>query len=128
VHLLLLSATCSFLHNSVIEKVLLLTRRKEKTLVAAAVRFVRTLLSVHNDNVQSYIVENNTLKPIIEVFVANRHRDNLMTAAVLELLEHIRKVPIISSFSSLFLWGVPLYIIHITVLCAGICSVGQIRR
>ncbi|OAO91468.1 hypothetical protein AXX17_AT5G48160 [Arabidopsis thaliana] len=81
----------NFLHNSVIEKVLLLTRRKEKTLVAAAVRFVRTLLSVHNDNVQSYIVENNTLKPIIEVFVANRHRDNLMTAAVLELLEHIRK-------------------------------------
>lgn len=43
---LLLSATCSFLHNNVTEKVLLLTRRKEKPLVAAAVRFVRTLLSV----------------------------------------------------------------------------------
>ncbi|KAG7537237.1 hypothetical protein ISN44_As13g011560 [Arabidopsis suecica] len=81
----------NFLHNNLTEKVLLLTRRKEKPLVAAAVRFVRTLLSVHDDNVQSYIVENNTLKPIIVVFVADGHQDNLLTSAVLELLEHIRK-------------------------------------
>ena len=33
--------------NNVIDKVLLLTRRKEKCLVVAAVRFVRTILSRH---------------------------------------------------------------------------------
>lgn len=38
---------CSFLQNNVTEKVLHLTRRKEKYLVVAAIRFVRTLLSVH---------------------------------------------------------------------------------
>ncbi|XP_010440514.1 PREDICTED: putative SMEK homolog 3 isoform X2 [Camelina sativa] len=81
----------NFLHNNVTEKVLLLTRRKETFLVAAAVRFVSNLLSVHNDNVQSYIVENNTLKPIIDVFAADGHRDNLLSSAVLALLVHIYK-------------------------------------
>jgi hypothetical protein len=38
---------CNFLLDNVIEKVLTLTRRKEKYLVAAAVRFVRTILSRH---------------------------------------------------------------------------------
>ncbi|EOA13022.1 hypothetical protein CARUB_v10026018mg [Capsella rubella] len=81
----------NFLHNNVIKKVLLLTRRKEKPLVAAAIRFVRTLLSVHNHNVQSYIVKNNSLKPIIEVFAANGHRNNMLNSAVLQLFEQISK-------------------------------------
>ncbi|CAL9219893.1 unnamed protein product [Arabidopsis halleri] len=82
---------CSFLQNNVTEKVLHLTRRKEKYLVVAAIRFVRTLLSVHDDYVQNYIVKNNMLKPIIDVFIANGNRYNLLNSAVLDLLEHIRK-------------------------------------
>ncbi|XP_024045246.1 serine/threonine-protein phosphatase 4 regulatory subunit 3 isoform X6 [Citrus clementina] len=38
---------CNFLLNNVVDKVLLLTRRREKYLVVAAVRFVRTILSRH---------------------------------------------------------------------------------
>ncbi|XP_018440939.1 uncharacterized protein LOC108813016 isoform X3 [Raphanus sativus] len=82
---------CSFLQNNVAEKVLQLTRRKEKYLVVAAVRFVRTLLVVHDDHVQNYVVKNNVLKPIIDVFIANGNRYNLLNSAVLDLLEHIRK-------------------------------------
>ncbi|KAG7630314.1 Armadillo-type fold [Arabidopsis suecica] len=82
---------CSFLQNNVTEKVLHLTRRKEKYLVVAAIRFVRTLLSVHDDYVQNYVVKNNLLKPIIDVFIANGTRYNLLNSAVLDLLEHIRK-------------------------------------
>ncbi|KAJ0244385.1 Binding protein [Hirschfeldia incana] len=82
---------CSFLQNNVTEKVLHLTRRKEKYLVVAAVRFVRTLLSVHDDHVQNHVVKNNILKPIIDVFIANGNRYNLLNSAVLDLLEHIRK-------------------------------------
>ncbi|XP_010443678.1 PREDICTED: serine/threonine-protein phosphatase 4 regulatory subunit 3 isoform X2 [Camelina sativa] len=82
---------CSFLQNNVTEKVLHLTRRKEKYLVVAAIRFVRTLLSVHDDYVQNYVVKNNMLKPIIDVFIANGNRYNLLNSAVLDLLEHIRK-------------------------------------
>uniref|UniRef100_A0A1J3GYB5 Serine/threonine-protein phosphatase 4 regulatory subunit 3 n=1 Tax=Noccaea caerulescens TaxID=107243 RepID=A0A1J3GYB5_NOCCA len=82
---------CSFLQNNVTEKVLHLTRRKEKYLVVAAIRFVRTLLSVHDDYVQSYVVKNNMLKPVMDVFIANGNRYNLLNSAVLDLLEHIRK-------------------------------------
>lgn len=38
---------CNFLFNNVIEKVLFLTRRREKYLVVAAVRFVRAIISRH---------------------------------------------------------------------------------
>ncbi|XP_013585690.1 PREDICTED: serine/threonine-protein phosphatase 4 regulatory subunit 3-like isoform X1 [Brassica oleracea var. oleracea] len=82
---------CSFLQNNVTEKVLHLTRRKEKYLVVAAIRFVRTLIYVHDDYVQSYVVKNNVLKPIMDVFIANGNRYNLLNSAVLDLLEHIRK-------------------------------------
>ncbi|KAJ4898407.1 serine/threonine-protein phosphatase 4 regulatory subunit 3-like protein [Raphanus sativus] len=82
---------CSFFQNNVTEKILHLTRRKEKHLVVAAIRFVRTLLSVHDDFVQNYVVKNNTLKPVMDVFIANGNRYNLLNSAVLDLLEHIRK-------------------------------------
>ncbi|KAE8698226.1 Serine/threonine-protein phosphatase 4 regulatory subunit 3 isoform 2 [Hibiscus syriacus] len=82
---------CNFLLNNVIDKVLLLTRRREKYLVVAAVRFVRTILSRHDEHLINHFVKNNLLKPIIDAFVANGNRYNVMNSAVLELFEYIRK-------------------------------------
>ncbi|KAJ0092620.1 hypothetical protein Patl1_24918 [Pistacia atlantica] len=137
---------CNFLLNNFIDKVLLLTRRREKYLVVAAVRFVRTILSRHvtiaiamvkdpencyfhdaptwdllpspsfpsiefpvnlqvfvihlfynffvilqDEHLINHIVKNNILKPIIDVFVANGNRYNLLNSAVLELFEYILK-------------------------------------
>lgn len=45
---------CNFLLNNVIDKVLLLTRRREKYLVVAAVRFVRTILTRHVSHVDIF--------------------------------------------------------------------------
>lgn len=45
-----------------------------------------------DDFVQNHVVKNNMLKPIIDVFIANGNRYNLLNSAVLDLLEHIRKV------------------------------------
>lgn len=53
---------------------------------------------MQDDYVQSYVVKNNMLKPVMDVFIANGNRYNLLNSAVLDLLEHIRKVPF-SSFS-----------------------------
>ncbi|KAG5023806.1 hypothetical protein JHK85_020148 [Glycine max] len=82
---------CNFLLNNVIEKILLLTRRAERYLVVGAVRFVRTILSRHDEHLINYFVRNNVLKPIIDVFVSNGNRYNLLHSAVLELFEFIRK-------------------------------------
>lgn len=82
---------CNFLTNNVIDKVLFLTRRREKYLVVAAVRFLRILISCNDDHVMNHIVRNNLLKPIVDAFVQNGKRYNLLNSAVLELFEHIRK-------------------------------------
>ncbi|KAK3188784.1 hypothetical protein Dsin_028345 [Dipteronia sinensis] len=82
---------CNFLLNNVMDKVLLLTQRREKYLVVATVRFVRTILSRHDEHLINHIVKNNLLKPIVDVFVANGNRYNLLNSAVLELFEYIRK-------------------------------------
>ncbi|CAN0855492.1 Serine/threonine-protein phosphatase 4 regulatory subunit 3 [Linum grandiflorum] len=82
---------CNFLLNNFIDKVLFLTRRREKYLVVAAVRFVRTILSRHDEHLTTHFVKNNLLKPIIDAFVRNGDRYNLLNSAVLELFEYIRK-------------------------------------
>ncbi|CAM8927015.1 unnamed protein product [Rhodiola kirilowii] len=82
---------CNFLLNNVIEKVLYLTRRRETYLVVAAVRFIRTILSRHDENMVIHFVKHNLLKPVVEAFVANGNRYNLLNSTVLDLFEHIRK-------------------------------------
>ncbi|XP_021906864.1 serine/threonine-protein phosphatase 4 regulatory subunit 3 [Carica papaya] len=82
---------CNFLLNNVVDKVLLLTHRREKYLVVAAVRFIRTILSRHDEHLINHFVKNNLLKPIVDAFVGNGNRYNLLNSAVLELFEYIRK-------------------------------------
>ncbi|KAK9724199.1 hypothetical protein RND81_05G055100 [Saponaria officinalis] len=82
---------CNFLLNNLMDKVLYLTRRREKYLVVAAVRFVRTVISRNDETLGNYVVKRNLLKPIVDAFVANGDRYNLLNSAVLELFEYIRK-------------------------------------
>lgn len=90
---------CNFLLNNLIDKVLFLMQRREKYLVVAAVRFIRTLLSreskkcgnLQDQPLVNHIIKNNLLKPIVDVFIANGHRYNLLNSAILELFEYIRK-------------------------------------
>ncbi|KAH1096568.1 hypothetical protein J1N35_013489 [Gossypium stocksii] len=82
---------CNFLLNNVIDKILLLTRRREKYLVVAAVRFIRTILSRRDEHLVNHFVKKNLLKPVIDAFVANGNRYNVLNSAVLELFEYIRK-------------------------------------
>ncbi|XP_073053649.1 uncharacterized protein [Primulina eburnea] len=82
---------CSFLLNNAIDKILYLTRRREKYLIIAAVRFVRTLISRNDEHLMNHFVKNNLFKPIVDVFVANGDRYNLLNSSVLELFEYLRK-------------------------------------
>ncbi|KAA8527388.1 hypothetical protein F0562_034897 [Nyssa sinensis] len=81
----------NFLPNNVIGKVLFLTRRREKYLDAAAVRFARALISRNDEHLMNHIVKNNLLKPIVDAFVGNGNHYNLLNSAILELFEYIRK-------------------------------------
>ncbi|KAJ8444935.1 hypothetical protein Cgig2_029129 [Carnegiea gigantea] len=82
---------CYFLLNNLMDKVLLLTRRKEKYLAVSAVRFIRTVISRNDESLNNYVAKRNLLKPIVDAFVANGDRCNLLNSAVLDLFEFIRK-------------------------------------
>ncbi|XP_024373629.1 uncharacterized protein [Physcomitrium patens] len=79
------------MRNHVVEKILKLTRRKEKYLVVAAVRFLRTCVALKDEFYYRYIVKHNLFEPIIGAFVANGNRYNLLNSTVLELVDFIRK-------------------------------------
>uniref|UniRef100_A0A452Y2B9 Serine/threonine-protein phosphatase 4 regulatory subunit 3-like central domain-containing protein n=1 Tax=Aegilops tauschii subsp. strangulata TaxID=200361 RepID=A0A452Y2B9_AEGTS len=83
----------TFFGSNSMEKILTLTRRRERSLVVAAVRIMRTIIGAgRNDELLiSHVIEFNTLKPIIEVFVENGNRYNMLHSTVLELLDFIRK-------------------------------------
>ncbi|XP_072974774.1 uncharacterized protein [Typha angustifolia] len=80
-----------FLLNNAIEKVLYLVNRREKFLVVAAVRFMRTIISNNNELLLHQIVKGNLLKPVIEAFLENGNRYNMLHSGVLDLLEYIQK-------------------------------------
>lgn len=45
-----------------------------------------------DEQLLSHIVKKNHLKPIVDAFIANGDRYNLLNSAVLDLFEYIRKV------------------------------------
>ena len=79
------------LRKNVVEKVLKLLRRRERWLVAAGVRFLRTCVGTKDDFYMRYLVRNNLLEPLMAAFFDNGPRYNLLNSAVLELVEFVRK-------------------------------------
>lgn len=79
------------LRNNVVEKVLKLLRRRERWLAVAAVRFLRTALSMKDEFYYRYLVKNHLLEPVVAAFLENGPRYNLLNSACLELFEFIRK-------------------------------------
>ncbi|KAJ7545388.1 hypothetical protein O6H91_09G117300 [Diphasiastrum complanatum] len=82
------------IRNNLVEKILRLTRRKEKYLVVAAVRFLRACVGLKHEFYYRYLVKHNLFEPVIQAFLANGSRYNLLNSAVLELIEFICKANI----------------------------------
>ncbi|KAL4418834.1 hypothetical protein ABPG77_004074 [Micractinium sp. CCAP 211/92] len=79
------------LRNNVVEKVLKLLRRRERWLVVAAIRFLRTALSLKDEFYNRYLVKNRLMEPVVTTFLENGPRYNLLNSACLELFDFIRK-------------------------------------
>jgi protein phosphatase 4 regulatory subunit 3 len=54
------------------------------------VRFLRACVGILDDFYNRYIVKNNLLAPVFALLRANAARDNLLTSAVMDLLEFVR--------------------------------------
>lgn len=79
------------LRNNVVEKVLRLTKRKERYLVVAAIRFLRACVALKDEFYYRHLIKMNLFEPVVTVYIQNGNRYNLLNSAVLELFEFIRK-------------------------------------
>lgn len=59
---------------------------------AGALRFMRKIVGLKEEFYNRYIVKGNLFKPIVEAFVANGDRYNLLNSAMIELFEFVKAV------------------------------------
>jgi len=82
----------TFLISSDLVKSLLnLLNCKERWLVLSAIRFFRMFIEVDNTTFKNYIISENLFECIIQVFLKNGNKYNLLNSAVLELFECVLK-------------------------------------
>ena len=61
-------------------------------LLAGVVRFFRKVVAMRDDFYDRYIVKGNLFKPLVDLFMANGTKYNLLNSALIELFEYIRIV------------------------------------
>lgn len=76
--------------KDMLRRVLVLMQSKHKFLALAALRFCRKILSLKDDVFNRCIIVGKLIKPIVEAFVKNGKKYNLLNSAILELFEFIK--------------------------------------
>jgi hypothetical protein len=76
---------------SILNKVLVLVRSESKHLACACIRFFRTCLGLKDEFYIRRFIQLRLLDPIIEVFLANGARYNLLNSVVIDLINFIKK-------------------------------------
>jgi hypothetical protein len=78
------------LRNNIVGRVLELLKYDDKFLKLAALRFVRACVGVKDDFLNRHFVKKDHLTPVFALFVANHPKDNLISSAIIDLVEYIR--------------------------------------
>jgi len=59
---------------------------------AAALRLLRHMVGLKDEIYNRYIINGDLFKPVVDAFIANGNRYNLLNSALIELFEYIRLV------------------------------------
>ncbi|XP_057315751.1 serine/threonine-protein phosphatase 4 regulatory subunit 3-B-like [Hydractinia symbiolongicarpus] len=76
--------------KDLLRRVLILMQSKHKFLALAALRFCRRVIGMKDELLNRYIVVNKLLQPVVNAFLSNGKRYNLLNSAIIELFEFIR--------------------------------------
>eukprot|EP00850_Spirogloea_muscicola_P004834 SM000021S06467 [mRNA] locus=s21:492698:499669:+ [translate_table: standard] len=79
------------LRKNLVEKVLRLTKCRERFLVVAALRFLRTCIGLKDLFYANQIVQHSLFDPVVKAFLSNGSRYNLLNSAFIELVDFLRK-------------------------------------
>lgn len=78
------------LRKDLLRNVLILMKSKHTFLVLCALRFMRRIISLKDEVYNRYIIKGNLFEPVVNAFLDNGTRYNMLNSAVIELFEHIR--------------------------------------
>uniref|UniRef100_H0WBK8 Protein phosphatase 4 regulatory subunit 3C n=1 Tax=Cavia porcellus TaxID=10141 RepID=H0WBK8_CAVPO len=77
------------LNKDLLRRVLMLMKSKHTFLILCAVRFMREILRVKDEQYNNYIIQGNLFEPVVNAFLANGARYNILNSAILDLFEYI---------------------------------------
>ncbi|KFB43318.1 AGAP003402-PA-like protein [Anopheles sinensis] len=82
------------INKDLLRRILVLMSSRHTFLVLGALRFLRKIVALkdefYNRRVVVHIVKGNLFKPVVEAFIRNNSRYNLLESAILELFEFIK--------------------------------------
>ncbi|KAL4715998.1 hypothetical protein ACJJTC_013298 [Scirpophaga incertulas] len=81
--------TC-ILNKDLLRRILVLMRSIHTFLVLGALRFMRKIIALKDEYYNRYIIKGNLFAPVIDAFLRNNGRYNLLDSAILELFDFIR--------------------------------------
>lgn len=78
------------LNKDLLRRILVLMKSSHTFLVLCALRFMRKIIALKDDFYNRYIVKGNLFTPVIDAFIRNKGRYNLLDSAILEMFEFIK--------------------------------------
>ncbi|XP_059620925.1 serine/threonine-protein phosphatase 4 regulatory subunit 3 isoform X1 [Phlebotomus argentipes] len=78
------------LQKDLLERILVLMKSTHTFLVLGALRFVRKAIAMKDEFYNRQIVKFNLFAPIVDAFIRNNNRYNLLESAILEFFEFIK--------------------------------------
>ncbi|KAK9874033.1 hypothetical protein WA026_002386 [Henosepilachna vigintioctopunctata] len=78
------------LNKDLLRKILVLMKSTHKFLVLCALRFMRKLIALKDEFYNRYIIKGHLFAPVIDAFVKNNGRYNLLDSAIIEMFEFIK--------------------------------------
>ncbi|XP_075812894.1 protein PPP4R3C1-like [Microtus pennsylvanicus] len=78
------------LSNNLLSRILVLMCSKHTFLVLCALRFMRQMIGFKDEIYNLYIMRKNLFEPVINAFLRNGKRYNMLNSAIIELFEFIR--------------------------------------
>ncbi|XP_046997787.1 serine/threonine-protein phosphatase 4 regulatory subunit 3 isoform X3 [Schistocerca americana] len=78
------------LNKDLLRRILVLMKSTHTFLVLCALRFMRKIIALKDEFYNRYIIKGNLFAPVIDAFIRNNGRYNLLDSAILEMFEFIK--------------------------------------
>ena len=77
--------------QDVVDKISRLQRFKSKVLNVSIIKFFKAVIRAKDDAFVMYLIKKNLLATIVDIFIENENKGNLLHSCILELFDYLTK-------------------------------------